>query len=144
VDELAIMRYRTKIDEIQITADDTLRYDTLAQVPVWLAVETSPLPVERHMVLRREGRWEFADADVDDDQHRLVMKPPPRSVDTPRRLVWFRVHHRVIIRPERVTFVDRSRPEVRTMVKTIAQETRNQSLAGVLIHDLKVFLALQE
>jgi hypothetical protein len=34
VDELAIMRYRTKIDEIQIIADDMLRYDTLAQVPV--------------------------------------------------------------------------------------------------------------
>jgi hypothetical protein len=30
------------------------------------------------------------------------------------------------------------------MVKTIAQETRNRSLAGVLIHDLKGFLALQE
>lgn len=144
VDEVAIMSYRTEIDEIQAIADDTLRYGTLAQVPVWLAVETTPLSVERHVVLRREGRREFADAYVDDDRHRLVMEPPPRSVDTPRRLVWFRVHHRVTVRPERVTFAGRSRTEVRAMVKTIAQETRHRSLAGVLIHDLKGFLALQE
>lgn len=144
VDEVAIMSYRTEIDEIQAIADDTLRYGTLAQVPVWLAVETTPLPVERHVVLRREGRREVADAYVDDDRHRLVMEPPPRSVDTPRRLVWFRVHHRVTVRPERVTFAGRSRTEVRAMVKTIAQETRHRSLAGVLIHDLKGFLALQE
>lgn len=144
VDEVAIMSYRTEIDEIQALADDTLRYGTLAQVPVWLAVETTPLPVERHLVLRREERREFADAYVDDDRHRLVMEPPPRSVDTPRRLIWFRLHHRVTVRPERVTFAGRSRTEVRAMVKTIAQETRNQSLAGVLIHDLKGFLALQE
>ena len=144
VDEVAIMSYRTELDEIQAIADDTLRYGTLAQVPVWLAVETTPLPVERHVVLRREGRREFADAYVDDDRHRLVMEPPPRSVDTPRRLVWFRVHHRVTVRPERVTFAGRSRTEVRAMVKTIAQETRHRSLAGVLIHDLKGFLALQD
>ena len=144
VDEVAIMSYRTEIDDIQAIADDTLRYGTLAQVPVWLAVETTPLPVERHVVLRRAGRREFSDAYVDDDRHRLVMEPPPRSVDTPRRLVWFRVHHRVTVRPERVTFAGRSRTEVRAMVKTIAQETRNRSLAGVLIHDLKGFLALQE
>ena len=144
VDEVAIMTYRTEIDEIQAIADDTLRYGTLAQVPVWLAVETTPLPVERHVVLRREGRREFADAYVDDDRHRLVIEPPPRSVDTPRRLVWFRVHHRVTVRPERVTFAGRSRTEVRAMVKTIAQEIRNRSLAGVLIHDLKGFQALQE
>ena len=144
VDEVAIMTYRTEIDEIQAIADDTLRYGTLAQVPVWLAVETTPLPVERHVVLRREGRREFADAYVDDDRHRLVMEPPPHSVDTPRRLVWFRVHHRVTVGPERVTFAGRSRTEVRAMVKTIAQKTPNRSLAGVLIHDLKGFLALQE
>lgn len=144
VDEVAIMSYRTEIDEILAIADDTLRYGTLAQVPVWLAVETTPLPVERHVVLRREGRREFADAYVDNDRHRLVMEPPPRSVDTPRRFVWFRVHHRITVRPERVTFAGRSRTEVRAMVKTIAQETRNRSLAGVLIHDLKGFLALQE
>jgi len=144
VDEVAIMSYRTEIDEIQAIADDTLRYGTLARVPVWLAVETTPLPVERHVVLKREGRREFADAYVDDDRNRLVMEPPPRSVDTPKRLVWFRVHHRVTVRPERVTFAGRSRKEVRAMVKTIAQETQNRSLAGVLIHDLKGFLTLQE
>ena len=82
------------------------------------------------------GRREFADAYVDDDRHRLVMEPPPRSVDTPRRLDWFRVHHRVTVRPEQVTFAGRLRTEVRARVKTIAQETRNRSLAAVLIHDL--------
>lgn len=138
------MHYRTKTDEIRIIADDTLCYDTLAQVPVWLAVETTPLSVERPMVLRREGREEFADASVDNDQHRLVMEPPPRSVDTPRRLVWFRVHHRVTIRPERVTFACRSCTEVPTMFKTIAQKTRNRSLAGVFTRDLKGFMELQE
>lgn len=144
VDEVAIMSYRTELDEIQAIADDTLRYGTLVQVPVWLAVETTPLPVERHVVLRREGRREFADAYVDDDRHRLMMEPPPPSVDSPRRLVWFRVHHRVTVRPERVTFAGRSRAEVLVMVKTIAQETRHRSLTGVLIHDLKGFLALPE
>ncbi|HSF68561.1 MAG TPA: hypothetical protein VLA67_14155 [Nitrospiraceae bacterium] len=144
VDEVAIMSYRTEIDEIQAIADDTLRYGALAQVPVWLALETTPLPVERYVALRREGRPELADAYVDVDRHRLVMEPPPSSVDRPRRLIWFRVHHRVTIRPGRVTFAGRSRTEVRAMVKTIIQETRNRSLAGVLIHDLKGFLALQE
>ena len=143
-DEVAIMSYRTEIDELQAIADDTLRYGTLAQVPVWLAIETTPLPVERYVTLRSEGRRELADAYVDVDRHRLVMEPPPRSVDRPKRLVWFRVHHRVTVGPGRVTFAGRSRKEVQATVKTIIQETRNRSLAGVLIHDLKGFLALQE
>ena len=46
--------------------------------------------------------------------------------------------------PERVTFACRSCTEVPTMVKTIAQETRNRSLAGVFTRDLKGFMELQE
>lgn len=50
------MSYRTDLEEVLLIADDMLRYGRLAGVPVWLALETTSLPVERHVVHKRESR----------------------------------------------------------------------------------------
>lgn len=138
VDEVAIMSYRTDLNELHALAQDSLRYGDLTGVPVWLAVETRPLPVERHVLLTRERRLEFMEAYLDRRNHRLVLMPPAsREVDG------FRVAHQTVVRPDRLTFAQRTRKDVMTAVAMI-QAFPNPSLAGVLIHDRSGFLALPE
>lgn len=55
-DEVAIMSYRTDLEELRELADDHLRYADLVGVPVWLALETRPLPLEEHVRLQRVTR----------------------------------------------------------------------------------------
>jgi hypothetical protein len=40
-DEVAVMSYRTDMDELQAIARDTLRYGDLVGIPVWLALSSS-------------------------------------------------------------------------------------------------------
>lgn len=141
VDEVAIMSYRTDVQELQAIAEDTLRYGDLVGVPVWLAVETIPLPMELHVILKREARRELATAYLDRGRQHLVLEPPPSSVDDRD---WFRVHHRTPLRPERITFAGQSRGRVVEAVTTILQGGANRSLAGVIIHHLRSFLALPQ
>ncbi|HBR52315.1 MAG TPA: hypothetical protein DEA71_19840, partial [Nitrospira sp.] len=61
VDEVAVMSYRTDADEVMAISDDILRYGALANVPVWLALETTSLLLERHVILKREYRTALAD-----------------------------------------------------------------------------------
>jgi hypothetical protein len=139
-DEVAIMSYRTDLNALRAIAEDTLRYGVLARVPVWLAVETVALPLERHVILKREPRRELADAYLDQTGQRLVLEPPPPA----EGLTWFRVHDRTTVWPERLTFAGQSRQQVRAAVATILDTVAHPSLAGVLIHDLNGFLALPE
>ena len=53
-DEVAVMSYRTDLDEVQEIAEDILRYGDVIGKPVWLAVETTRLPVE--LEIRKSGR----------------------------------------------------------------------------------------
>jgi hypothetical protein len=121
------MSYRTRLDELRAITEDILRYGDLVGTPVWLALETQPLPVERHVVLKSEPRHTLADAYVDQTGQRLVLRRPPATRD----LAWFRVHHHTTVRPERLTFA-------------VVASVTHPSLAGMLIHDLDGFLALSE
>lgn len=54
VDEVAVMSYRTDLDDLQGITERVLRYGDAEGMPVWLAVETRPLPVDRQVTLVRE------------------------------------------------------------------------------------------
>ena len=139
-DEVAVMSYRTAVDELRAITEDILRYGNLVGTPVWLALETQPLPVERHVVLKREPRQALADAYVDQTGQRLVLQRPPAT----EGLAWFRVHHRTTVRPERLTFAGQTRAQVSAAVAAVVASVTHPSLAGMLIHDLNGFLALPE
>jgi hypothetical protein len=144
VDEVAVMSYRTDLDEVQDIAEDILRYGDLVGTRVWLAVETTPLPVEQHVVLRRELDPDRADAMLDHDRRLLQWMPLTGGLSLSTRREWFRIHHRFTVRPERLTFAGRSQAEVSASVKRIAETTSHPSFSGVIIHDLDGFRALAE
>jgi hypothetical protein len=140
-DEIAIMSYRTDLGELRIIAEDMLRYGDLTGTPVWLSVETLSLPIERHLVLKSGPRRDRADAYLDRLAHRLVLASLPANIEAHDG---FRVHHRVEVWPERLTFAGQCRLRVRSAINTILTTVPNVSLAGILIHDLDAFLALPD
>lgn len=144
VDEVALMSYRTELDEVQEIVEDILRYGDLAWTRVWLAVETTALPVEQHVVLRRELNSDRADAVLDYDRRLLQWMPLAGGLSLSTRREWFRIHHRFTVRPERLTFAGRSRAEVSASVKRIVEMTSHPSFLGVIIHDVDGFRALPE
>ena len=143
-DEVAVMSYRTILDELEEIADDTLRYGELIGTPVWLVVETTSLPVEQRVILTRDPRPDLAAAVFDYDTHRLDLAPFPTTATDGHRRDWFRVHHRITVRPERLTFAGHSRSAVTAAVQALQRVVLQRSFAGVLIHDLDGFQALAE
>jgi hypothetical protein len=143
-DEVAVMSYRTDLDEVQDIAEDILRYGDVTERPVWLAVETTSLPLEQHVVLRRDLRPDRADAFLDRQHGLLRWKPIGSSDASTLSGEWFRIHHRFTVRPERLTFAGRSRAEVSKVIRQILETTAHPSFAGVIIHDLDGFRALSE
>lgn len=137
-DEVAIMSYRTDLEELQAIAVDVLRYGDLVGRPVWLAVETRALPLERHVRLQRVDVQRLANAFVDRRRRQLVYDAPPRDATGD----WFRVVERTMVRPERLTFSGRSQASVQSAVSAVTRALRHRSLAGVLIHDLTGFRML--
>ncbi len=137
-DEVAIMSYRTDLDELQAIATDVLRYGDLVGRPVWLAVETRALPLERHVRLQRVDVQRMANAFVDRRRRQLVYDAPPRDATGD----WFRVVERTMVRPERLTFSGRTQASVQSAVEAVMRALRHRSLAGVLIHDLTGFRML--
>jgi len=138
VDEVAVMSYRTDVDDLQDIAEHTLRYGDAIGVPIWLAVETRPLPVDRQVTLVREPRLNIANAYLDRAGRRLVFMAPP-----PGHTEGFRVAHEIIVRPERLTFAGKRRHELHAALDTIF-EFPHPSLAGVLIHDMPGYFSLVE
>lgn len=143
-DEVAVMSYRTDMDNVQDIAEDILRYGDLIGRPVWLALETTPLPVERHVVLRREPQPARVEALLNYDLRLLQWSPPAATQGAAPQGEGFRVHHRYTVRPEQLTFAGRSRTEVRAAVDRLLLGTGHQSFAGVIVHDLDGFRALKE
>ena len=138
VDEVAVMSYRTDVDDLQDITDHTLRYGDAVGVPIWLAVETRPLPVDRQVTLIHEPRLNMANAYLDRAERRLIFSAPP-----PGHTEGFRVAHDIIIRPERLTFAGKRRLEVQAALDTIFRFP-HVSLTGVLIHDLPGYFSLVE
>ena len=138
VDEAAIMSYRTDVEDLRDITEHTLRYGDAVGVPIWLAVETRPLPVDRQVTLIHEPRLNIANAYLDRAGRRLVLMAPP-----PGHTEGFRVAHEIIVRPERLTFAGKRRPEVQAALDTIFKFP-HASLAGVLIHDMPGYFSLAE
>lgn len=137
-DEVAVMSYRTDVEELFAIAEPVLRYGEAVERPVWLAVETRPLPVDRQVTLARERRPDMANAYLDRAGRRLIFAPMP-----PDQVEGFRVTHRVTIRPERLTFARENHTVLQSALGAILAFPY-QSLAGVLIHDLPGYLSLPE
>jgi len=142
-DDVVVMSYRTHYDELLEIADDLLRYGDLTDTPVWLALETTALPSERRVFLRRTLQADRADA-VLIDRQRLVLAPFSGLAQSGNRRDWFRIHHQFTVTPERVTFAGRSRADVAAVVQTLLETVRHSSFSGVAIHDLNGFQALAE
>ncbi len=143
VDEVAVMSYRTDAREVVRITDDLLRYGQLAGVPVWLALETIPLPVERHIVLKPETRADLADGYLNAGRRTLVLGPlTERGPEEP--IQWFRIHHRYTVRPETITFAGRSRRAVHETVQEVFTLVDPPGLAGIIIHDLDGYRALKD
>jgi hypothetical protein len=132
------------MDEVQDIAEDILRYGDLIGIPVWLALETTPLPVERHVVLRREGQPDRIEALLNHELRLLQWVPQDAAPVALPQGEGFRIHHRYRVWPERLTFAGRSRAEVRAALETLLQGTEHRSFAGVILHDLDGFRALKE
>jgi len=140
VDEVTVMSYRTNIEEVRTFSEDTLRYGDIANVPVWLALETRALPLEHHIILKLEPHRELADAYLDRATRRVVFASPPARDG----VEGLRISSRFIVRPEQLTFAGRSRQAVQTAISSVMSITPNRSLVGMVIHDLDGFCALQE
>lgn len=138
VDEVALMSYRTDVDDLQDITEHTLRYGDAVSVPVWLAVETRPLPIDRQVTLIREPRPDLANAYLDRGRRRVFFTPPP-----PDQKEGFRVAHQITVRPERLTFAGKRRRDVQAALNTIFAFPHT-SLAGVLIHDMPGYFSLEE
>ncbi|MDH4303067.1 MAG: hypothetical protein OEV53_03280 [Nitrospira sp.] len=143
VDEVAVMSYRTEVDELIAISDDILRYGALARVPVWLAIETTALLPERHVVLKREPRAALADGVLDPTRRTLSLEPPGQGkVPGKDHALWFRIHHRTTIRPERISFSGRTEHEVQHTITDVFARIHHSSFSGLVIHDLPGYLAL--
>ncbi len=138
VDEVAVMSYRTTREELEALAEDVLRYGDAIGLPVWLAVETTTLPVEQHVVLKPEPRLEMADAYLDRVHRQLVLAVPPSG----NGLEGFRAHNRFTLRPERLTFAGQPQGRVNAFVTGLLKSIPNPSFTGMLIHDYHGYRSL--
>ena len=144
VDEVVVMSYRTNLDEVKAISEDTLRYGDLLELPVWLAIETTILPVERRVTLKREPRSQLADVLLDRTRRRLLIAPFSSSPAESDPHEGFRIQHQITIRPERITFAGRPRTDVERAVKTLLDTVPHRSFSGVVIHDFDGLRTLAE
>ncbi|MBS0152424.1 MAG: hypothetical protein JSR31_15930 [Nitrospira sp.] len=142
VDEVAVMSYRTDVDELMTISDDILRYGALARVPVWLALETTKLLPERHVILKREHRTALADGVLDPIRRILRLEAPTQREQAEQDRMWFRIHHQTTVRPERISFSGRAEHEVRHTITDLFARIHQSSFSGLVIHDLPGYLSL--
>ncbi|HRI39122.1 MAG TPA: hypothetical protein PLO50_11230, partial [Nitrospira sp.] len=142
VDEVAVMSYRTDVDELVTISDDILRYGTLVHVPVWLALETTNLLPERHVILKREHRIGLADGVLDPIRRILRLEAPTQQERAEQEKLWFRIHHQTTVRPERISFSGRTEHDVQHTISDVFDRIQHQSFSGLVIHDLPGYLAL--
>ncbi|MFO0775958.1 MAG: hypothetical protein U0172_14965 [Nitrospiraceae bacterium] len=138
VDDVAIMSYRTDVDELRGIAEDIVRYGELTGKPVWLAVETRELPIERHVTWQRTDQRRLANAYVDRAGGTLTVGVPP----TDSTGDWYRLIHQYAIRSERLSYSKQTRTDVRDALTALARRMPYRSLAGVLIHDVTGYRGL--
>ena len=143
-DEVAVMSYRTDVDELVTISEDALRYGQLERIPVWLALETTGLRPERHVILKRESDPTLADG-ILDPVRRMLTLGRVDALATPRQgEMWFRIHHDTTVRPEHLSFADRTQHEVRRAMNRVFARIHTPSFSGLLIHDLPNYLGLRD
>ncbi len=143
-DDVAVMSYRTDVEELIAISDDILRYGALRSVPVWLGMETTHLLPERHVLLKRERNPSLADGILDPARRTLTLTNPPRGERHETNGIGFRIHHRTTVHPERISFAGRPRREVRQAIDQVFSLVRMSSFSGLLIHDLPGYQGLPE
>jgi hypothetical protein len=143
-DEVAVMSYRTDVEELATISEDTLRYGRLQGIPVWLAMETTRLPPERHIILHREDDPALADGILDPMRRILTLGHIPAVEAHRQGGIGFRIHHDTTIQPERLSFAGRRRRDVRHAITRVFAEILTPSFSGLLIHDLPGYLGLHE
>ena len=112
-------------------------------MPVWLALETTNLLPERHVILKREHRTALADGVLDPVGRTLTLEPPVnRELPEQDHLIWFRIHHRTMVRPEHLSFAGRTEQDVQLMITNLFARIHQASFAGLVIHDLPGYQAL--
>ncbi len=131
-DEVVVMSYRVDIAERQALLDDWVRYGALLKKPVWGAIETRPLPDERHLVFRRVDRWEAATAFVDPSQGNLVLAAP-RAANP--HLLYFAETARYQVQGRWLSFAGGSKETVKNAMEEEALEPGQAPLTGLMIHD---------
>jgi len=131
-DEVVVMSYRADVAEALALMDDWVRYGVLLGKPVWGALETRPLPDERHLVLQLVDRPEEATAFFDRSRGRLVLAAP-RSADS--RFIYFAEAARYEVQGSRLSFAGRSKATVIRAIDQWAQGARHSPVAGLMIHD---------
>ena len=142
VDEVAVMSYRTDVDELMTISDDILRYGALVHVPVWLALETTNLLPERHIILKREHRTALADGVLDPIRRILRLEAPTQQERPEQDRMWFRIHHQTTVRPERISFSGRTEHDVQRMITDLFTRIHQSCFSGLVIHDLPGYLLL--
>jgi len=135
-DDVSVMSYRTDVDEVLAISDDILRYGALTGVPVWLGMETTRVPLERHVLLKRERDPLLADGTLDPARRLLTLGRPTHVDGQETDRIWFRIHHQTTVRPERISFAGRPQTDARHAMTQIFSQVRLPSFSGLLIHDL--------
>jgi len=139
-DDVAVMTYRTTATDVLALGLDTLRYGQLQQIPVWFALETTPLPTERHVVFRTTTPSQATG--YIDDHRQLHLDPPAPSVSTRHIRQWVAQSHEYVVHPERLTHAGGPRTRVRALIQELHTYPDSQGLSGILIHDLAGYQAL--
>lgn len=131
-DEIVVMSYRVDVAEARLLVEDWAHYGALLGKPVWGAIETRPLPDERHLVFRRVDGWEAATAFVDRSRGNLVLAAP-RSANP--RLLYFAETARYHVQGRWLSFAGGSKETVKNAMEEWALEPGQAPLTGLMIHD---------
>ncbi len=140
-DEAVIMNYRVEFAEARALIDDWVRYGALMGKPVWGAVETRPLPDERHLILRRVDRAEQATAYVDRRDKLLVLSPPAEADPS---FLYFSEESQYSVLGSRLSFSGSRRDTLVKAIEQWTQDTRQPRVAGLMIHDWEGYEQLSD
>ncbi len=131
-DEVVVMNYRSDVQEARALIEDWGRYGLVFGKPVWGAIETRPLPDERHLILQRVDRWEEATAFCDPAAGQLILAKPSR----PREgLFYLREAAQFVVRGEWLSYAGHSKETVAQVMEQWAREAGSVGIAGLMVHD---------
>lgn len=120
VDQLAVMAYRTNLDELLDIANNALCYGERYGKPVFLGLEVTKLPLESHLIIatsRLESLLRI-------DDGRVVLTRDPRYFEN--------IARRTEVRPSRISFY----PDTQAAFSMARATVPYRSFAGWIINGL--------